>query len=105
MPLLFDIIKCGVPDCSICLPPRLPPSDFKKLSHLPDPTPGMDNHYQPFSHVFKTETTEKHRPSLSKPKPRSKEKSLPFYPSVQHVKNASIMLLCDECEKKEVDSV
>ena len=42
------------------------------------------------------ETSEEHRPSLKKA-PKAKAKSLPFYASVQHVKNAQLMLQCEEC--------
>ena len=92
----FDILKCGDEDCEVCLPPRLPPSEFEKLHHLPDPHPSTDDHYKSFSEVFGTDTSEQYRPSM-KAKPR-KEKTLPFYPSVQHVRNAEMMLLCEECE-------
>ena len=42
------------------------------------------------------DTSEQYRPSM-KTKPR-KEKTLLFSPSVQHVRNAEMMLLCEECE-------
>ena len=42
------------------------------------------------------ETSEEHRPSLKKA-PKTKAKGLPFYVSVQHVKNAQLMLQCKEC--------
>jgi len=45
--------------------------------------------------VFGAETSEEHRPSLKQQKARSK--SLPFYASIQHVKNAQLMLQCEEC--------
>ncbi|CAB4040071.1 Hypothetical predicted protein, partial [Paramuricea clavata] len=89
----FDILKCGNPECSTCPAPRLPGAEFAKLRHLPDPVPGNDGHYKPFGEVFGTTTTEDDRPS----KANSKEKALPFYPSVQHVKNTQMMLLCEEC--------
>ena len=66
------------------------------MHHLPDPHPSTDDHYKSFSEVFGTDTSEQYRPSM-KAKPR-KEKTLPFYPSVQHVRNAEMMLLCEECE-------
>ena len=59
----FDILKCGKSDCRMCLPPNLPTTEFAKLRHLPDPVPGTDGHYKPFAEVFKTMTTEEHRPS------------------------------------------
>ena len=79
----------------MCLPPRLPADVFKKLNHLPDPMPGSEGHYKHFSEVFGTVTSEEHRPSSTRKS--KKQKSLPFYPSVQHV-NTEMMLLCDECE-------
>lgn len=61
----FDILKCGKSDCTVCLPVRLPDTEFGKLDHLPDPVPGTEGHYKPFSEVFKSITTEEHRPSLA----------------------------------------
>ena len=55
--------------------------------------PGNDGHYKPFDVVFGSNTTEDNRPS----KVNTKQKALPFYASVQHVKNAQMMLLCEEC--------
>ena len=60
------------------------------------PTPGSDGHYLAFSDVFGRETSDKHRPSLA-PK-KSRKNTLPFQASVQHVKNAMLMLQCEECE-------
>ena len=92
----FDILKCGKSNCTICIPVRLPSTEFQKLDHLPDPVPGTEGHYKPFSDVFETKTTDEHRPS-NRAKPQ-KEKSLPFYASVQHMRNVELMLMCDECE-------
>jgi hypothetical protein len=91
----FDILKCGKSDCTICKPVRLPLDIFNKLSHLPHPTPGDDNHYAPFSEVFGTDTSEEHRPSCNVK--QSKKNTLPFYASVQHVKNIEMMVECEEC--------
>ena len=91
----FDILKCGKTECSLCKPPRLPQSEFQKLDHLPDPVMDMNNHYKTFKEVFRTKTSEDGRPS--KAKTTHKERTLPFYPSVQHVKNTEMMLMCDEC--------
>ena len=55
--------------------------------------PGQDGHYKRFEEVFGTSTVEEHRPSLQK----ITKKRLPFYPSVQHVRNCNTMLMCDEC--------
>ena len=92
----FDILKCGKDDCEVCLPPRLPTDVFRKLNHLPDPVPGSEGHYKQFADLFGTKTSEGHRPSSQRKS--QKQKSLPFYPSVQHVKNTEMMLLCEECE-------
>lgn len=91
----FDILKCGVATCGICKPIRLAEDIFKKLKHIPHPTPGADDHYTPFIDPFGKPTTEEHRPSLKQKS--AKKNSLPFYASVQHVKNADMMMQCDEC--------
>lgn len=52
-------------------------------------------HYKPFIEVYGTETSDSFRPSLLEEK--AKSKSLPFYASVQHVKNAQVMLQCESC--------
>ena len=92
----FDILKCGKANCDICLPPKLGPDLFSTLNHLPDPVPGTEEHYKKILDVFGTRTTEEHRPSSKKRS--SKDKSLPFSASIQHVKNIDMMLMCDECE-------
>ena len=79
---------------AICTPPRLSEEIFKQLKPLPDPTPGIDNHYLSFSHVFGQNTSEEHRPSLNLKKPK---KTLPFSASIQHVKNVDMMMFCEEC--------
>lgn len=96
----FDILKCGKTDCNFCTEVRLPKSEFDKLRHIPHPVPGGDGHYLPFSEVFNTVTTEEHRPSYTKPtqsKSRVK-RELPYYASVQHVKNSHLMVQCTECD-------
>ena len=90
----FDILKCGSASCTLCRPVRLPIDVFKTLHHLPHPMSGEDDHYAPFADVFGKPTTEEHRPSL---KQKPKKKSLPFSASVQHVKNAGMMVQCEEC--------
>ena len=91
----LDILKCGKSNCTIRLPIRLPSTEFQKLDHLLDPVPGTEGHYKPFTDMFKTKTTKEHQPSkCAKPQ---KEKSLPFYTSVQHVRNMEVMLMCDKC--------
>ena len=92
----FEVRKCGSVDCNICKPVRfIPPEVFEQLKPLPDPTPGVDNHFLPFLEVFGQPTSEEHRPSLHIKK---QKKTLPFSASVQHVKNIDMMLLCEECE-------
>ena len=92
----FDINKCGIDTCHICKRIHLPENIFKKLHHLPHPVPGEDDHCTAFSEVSGTDTSEEHRPSY-RTKPLSKKNTLPFYASVQHVKNAELMVECEEC--------
>ena len=72
---------------------RLSQEEFAKIKPFPDPVLKDDGHYKHFDEVHGTDTSEECRPSLNTPK----SKSLPFYASVQHVKNSGMMLLCDEC--------
>ena len=92
----FTVKKCGRSTCTMCKPIRMPMEKFDLLCHLPDPVPGEGGHYKPFLDVFGTSTSEEFRPSLQAKK--SKQKSLPFSASVQHVKNANLMMQCEECE-------
>ena len=93
----FDILKFGRDSCNICKPVRLPKDIFNSIKHLPFPLPDDHGHYQPFSTVLGKDTTEEHRPSLKGRASNAKVKSLPFYASVQHVKNAQLMVQCEEC--------
>ena len=97
----FDIIKCGKLSCSFCPPVRLPQQIFEKLHHIPHPVPGEEDHYLPFSEVYGTDTSEKHRPSF-KPKScvptKRVKRKLSYHAYVQHVKNADIMVQCAECD-------
>ena len=77
----FDILKYGKSDCTLCLPLRLPPTEFEKLDHLPDPVPD-------------TEVTTSPSLMCSKLKPL---KNIDLQ-SVQHVRNVEMMLMCNECE-------
>ena len=88
----FEIIKCGKETCGICKPIRLPREVFKPF---PDPTPGSDGHFLPFDTVYGSDTTEEHQPSAKKRS--SKQQTLPFHGKLQHVKNAGLMIECDEC--------
>jgi len=76
-------------------PVQLPFEEFAKIKSFPDPMLKGDGHYKPFDDVHGTETSEEYRPSLRQHAQR--EKSLPFYSSVQHIKNSGMMLMCDEC--------
>ena len=92
----FCVKKCGSSSCSICKPPRLPLDVFSKVHFIPDPVPDADGHYKEFKNVYGTATTEKHRPSLQKRPVRTK--TLPFVASVQHARNTSLVVQCEECE-------
>ena len=74
----------------------MPTELFDQLHCLSDPIPGPDGHYKPFFEVYGTSTTEEFRPSLQVKK--SKQKTLPFTASVQHVRNVNVMIQCEECE-------
>ena len=55
----------------------------------PLPKRGADGHYFPLSDLLGQPITEEYRPSLQ-------QKSLSSYASVQHVKNARLMVQCKE---------
>lgn len=83
----FSILKCGIDSCTICKPVNLPKDVFSQLKHLPHPVPAEDGHYLPFYEAVKT-----------KKKKSSKSNSLPFYASVQHVRNCQLMIQCETCD-------
>jgi hypothetical protein len=89
-------LKCGKVNCGLCTQVRLPPQVFEKLRHLPLPTLGDDDHYIPFFEVFGNDTTEDHQPSFRKPPPKKVKRRLPYYASIQHVKNSQLMVQCTE---------
>ena len=89
----FEVRKCGQVACGICKPVRLPQEVFEKIKSFPDPMPGTDDHYLPFSEVYGSDTTEVHRPSTK----RKKQSTLPFHGKLQHVKNCNMMIACEEC--------
>ena len=91
----FEVRKCGESLCTMCLQLQLPDDVYARVSDFPDPVMKDDGHCRSFTEVFGSATSEEHRPSLQKR--AQKEKTLPFYPSVQHVKNCGLMLMCDEC--------
>ena len=92
----FTIKKCGVLSCSLCRPVQTAQELFDTLSFLPDPVPGQQSHYHQFNNVYGTTTSEEFRPSLQTSKGR--QRTMPFSLSVQHVKEADIMVQCEECE-------
>ena len=75
---------------------------FVKFS-VQSPEPAQDGHYKSFSDVFGTATNKESRPSLQTKK--GKQKSLPFTASVQHVRNANLMIQCEECEIVEANII
>ena len=77
-------------------PIRLLREVFDRIKHLPFPVPGEDGHYKPFSDVFGSDASEEFRPSQKKVT-KTKARALPFYASVQHVKNSQLMVQCEEC--------
>ena len=68
---------------------------FAKIKNFPDPMMKDDGYYRSFAESLGSDTSEEHRPSLQKR--AQKDKTLPFYPSVQHLNNCGLMLMCDEC--------
>ena len=68
-------------------------SVFTSLRHLPDHMISTSDpeHYLPFEQALSKNTTDKDCPSLQQPK----NKTLSFSPSMQHVKNANMMLQCE----------
>ena len=58
----FSVKKYGIPGCTSCLEPWLPPDVFSTLRHLPDPIPSETNkgHYQTFDELYGIETSEKY---------------------------------------------
>ncbi|XP_064646150.1 uncharacterized protein LOC135499336 [Lineus longissimus] len=91
----FQVKKCGADDCDICRPLRDERS--KEVGNLPFPVLAGDGHYRPFVDVYKTVTKE-NRPS-KETRTKTARKAIPFSPSVQHVRNADVMVQCSECDK------
>ena len=69
---------------------------FLQLRHLLLPIPSEDGHYLSFAEVICEKITGEHRPSLLKK--HSKSNTLPFYASVQHVKNCQMVIQCESCD-------
>ena len=75
---ILNFLKKAIPDATFA---------------APDPVMKDDRHYKSFAESLGSDTFEEHRPSLQKK--AQKDKTLPFYPSVQHVKNTlKIVDLC-----------
>jgi len=91
----FEIKQCGKAECYIYKPVRLELSVFQTIHNFPGPTQAENDHYKSFSDIYGQTTTEEHHPSLKKR--LSKKKTLPFYGKLRHVKNANLMLECEEC--------
>ena len=93
----FTIKKCGVSSCRLCKPVRMAQEKLDALSVLLDRVPGEEGHYRTFHEVYGIPTSEQFRPSLQC---RSKQRCMPFSPSIQHFKkNVDIMVQCEECEQ------
>ena len=94
----FQVKKCGKPDCTTCKPVRMDPVVFDSLHFLPNPVPGLDDHYKSFEEVYgqSDALSDKHRPSLQQKK---KKKATSFSPSQQHAKNTGVLLQCEDCDK------
>ena len=91
---LFSVKKCSDANCIFHLPPRM--DNFDELAHLPDPIPNGE-HYKAFESIYGTETSEKHRPSLTFNV--KKDKNIPFNPTKQTALNVGETIACEECGK------
>lgn len=58
----FTIKKCKKNDCTICRPPHCSQEEFEQLYCLPDLVPGEDFHYKSFDELYRTVTSEEHKP-------------------------------------------
>ena len=65
------------------LPPQLSEEVFAKIKDFPDPMVKDDGHYKSFVEPLGSVTCEERRPPCRKG--HKKDKTFPFYPSVQHV--------------------
>ena len=79
----------------MCLPPNLPATELLSWDIFPIPFQAL---MATTSHLVKFSRQQQPKSIVRRAKSKApKEKSLPFYPSVQHVKNTEMMLMCDEC--------
>ena len=65
------------------------------IYNLPDPVINEEGHYQSFSDLYGTSTTENDLPTTSSSHDKRK---LPFNATQQHVKNVGLLIQCEECE-------
>ncbi|CAB4385605.1 unnamed protein product [Rhizophagus irregularis] len=93
-----QIKKCNNTTCLYCKPIRLPSSEFRNLSFLSDPIPSQDNtdHYATFQDVYRTETTEKYRPTYI----QSQANAEPIPKSILVVGKIRSYINCEDCEKR-----
>jgi hypothetical protein len=115
---MFSIKKCKDTQCKYHLPPVLDEELFDSLHHLPDPIPSGERYmyisivayvlncqdalydivcdsllrYKPFSEVYGSETTEKHRPSLLATRGSASGHGMPFNPTKQTALNVDVSL-------------
>ena len=62
---MFQIMKCRDVECVVCSPPRLPDDIFEELHFIPAPLfDASKEHFQKFSAVYGSKTTEKDMRSL-----------------------------------------
>ena len=52
----FQVKKCGMAECTICKPVRMDPVAFASLHFLPNPVPGLDDHYGQSDHFRQAQT-------------------------------------------------
>ena len=69
---------------------------FFVVMHLPDPTPSSDGHYKPLAEILGRRLQK----TIYYPfrRSRGKKTTLPFQGVLQHVKNANMMLECEDVE-------
>ncbi|EXX63157.1 hypothetical protein RirG_154940 [Rhizophagus irregularis DAOM 197198w] len=92
------IKKCNNTTCLYCKPIRLPSSEFRNLSFLPDPIPSQNNtdHYATFQDIYRTETTEKYRPTYI----QSQVNAEPIPKSILVVRKIRSYINCEDCGKR-----
>ena len=86
---MFCIKKCKDTQCKYHLPPKLNEELFDSLHHFPDRMHSSFR-YKLFSDVYGSETTEKHRPSLSAARSSASSHRMPFNPSKQTALNVNV---------------